>query len=79
MNARLAARLLRPERQRIHSDTPRALLDCFDRMDPTRSHELRPSVRFRNARQERRLFRTLLLCVGLTATLVGCFSAWVGA
>ena len=69
MNARLRARLCRQPAPAI---VP-FLLDAFDRCDPTRSREQKPSVRMREARQARRvvhvsLFTMLAVC-GLLAVL----------
>lgn len=69
MNARLRARLCRQPAPAI---VP-FLWDAFDRCDPTRSREQKPSVRMREARQARRvvhvsLFTMLAVC-GLLAAL----------
>ncbi|HEY1135854.1 MAG TPA: hypothetical protein VGE64_00025 [Xanthomonadaceae bacterium] len=69
MNARLRARLCRQPAPAI---VP-FLWDAFDRCDPTRSREQKPSVRMREARQARRvvhicLFTMLAVC-GLLALL----------
>lgn len=49
------------------------LIDAFDRCDPTRSREQKPSVRMREARHVRRLLRATLFAVlalaGLLAVL----------
>lgn len=49
------------------------LIDAFDRCDPTRSHEAKPSTRLREARHARRMFRAmfrvLLIGIALTALL----------
>lgn len=39
------------------------LIDSFDRCDPTRSRELKPSQRMREARHTRRLLRAFLFAV----------------
>ena len=71
MNAALFRNLLR--REPMPRTTVRALVDSFDRCDPTRSHEAKPSVRMREARHARRmlraLFRVLLAFIWLVALL----------
>lgn len=68
MNARLRARLYRQPAPAI---VP-FLWDAFDRCDPTRSREQKPSVRAREERHVRRLMRalafSLLAVAGLLAT-----------
>lgn len=69
MSPRLRARLYRQPAPAI---VP-FLWDAFDRCDPTRSREQKPSVRMREARHMRRLVRASLFCllavVGLLALL----------
>ena len=49
------------------------LIEAFDRCDPTRSHEAKPSDRLREARHTRRLlralFRVVLVCIALAVLL----------
>lgn len=71
MNAALFRNLLR--REPMPRTTVRALVDSFDRCDPTRSRESKPSERMREARYTRRvlraLFRVVLACIALAALL----------
>lgn len=49
------------------------VVDAFDRCDPTRSHESKPSARMREARYTRRMWRALfrfVLAVVLLAALL---------
>lgn len=46
------------------------LWDAFDRCDPTRSHESKPSVRAREDRQTRRVIRAVCFAVAGAAVLV---------
>lgn len=70
MNARLRARLYRQPAPAI---VP-FLWDAFDRCDPTRSREQKPSVRAREERHVRRVMRaflfSVLAVVGLLAALI---------
>lgn len=51
----------------------RRLIESIDHMDPTRSHESKPSARMREARYMRRMwratFRFALACIALAALL----------
>ena len=58
MNAALFRNLLR--REPMPRTTVRALVDSFDRCDPTRSRESKPSERMREARYTRRVLRSFL-------------------
>ena len=70
MNAALFRNVLR--RQPAPAIVPH-LIDAFDRCDPTRSREAKPSVRMRNAWHARRfwlaLFRALLAAAVLAVLL----------
>lgn len=39
------------------------IIDAFDRCDPTRSHEQKPSARLQTARRERRLVLSVTACL----------------
>lgn len=72
MNARTVRLLLRrPVRPAI---VP-FLLESIDHMDPTRSHESKPSVRIREARHARRLWRSLFFTAMACIALAALFSA----
>jgi hypothetical protein len=62
MNRYAAIRVLN-----IHSDAPRSLRESMDYMDPTRSHEAKPSQRMRAAAQERRAVRIAVACLAVVA------------
>lgn len=68
-NARLWMALRRPPPPAI---VP-FLLESIDHMDPTRSHESKPTARMREARYTRRMwrgfFRFVLACIALAALL----------
>ena len=66
MNARLLANVLRPrpEPKPAQSFVP-SMLDHFDRMEPTRSRELKPSQRLRIQRDTRRILRRTFACLAL--------------
>lgn len=66
MNARLRARLCRQPAPAIIP----FLWDAFDRCDPTRSREQKPSVRAREARHLRRIVRAVAFAVFATAGLL---------
>lgn len=66
MNARLRARLYRQPAPAI---VP-FLWDAFDRCDPTRSHEAKPSQRARNAHQIKRSMRYLALALAGVSGLI---------
>ena len=68
MNARLLANVLRPRPEpKPARSFVSSMLDHFDRMEPTRSRELKPSQRLRHRRDLRRILRTLLTSVALVA------------
>jgi hypothetical protein len=48
----------------------KSLLDSFDRCDPTRSNELRPSERMRAALLRRRMRAAIILCICAAAVAV---------
>lgn len=48
------------------------LLDAFDRCDPTRSHEAKPSERLRDRHMAR---RAMLACIIALAVIVAAFAA----
>ena len=51
------------------------LIDAFDRCDPTRSREQKPSVRMREARHVRRLLRAVMFaCLAIAGLLAVLFS-----
>lgn len=71
MIARLRARLCRPPAPAI---VP-FLWEAFDRCDPTRSREKKPSVRMREAWHVRRLLRAVMFaCLEFVALLAVLFS-----
>ena len=46
------------------------MVEIFDHMDPTRSHECKPSERLRQRYTMRRALRTFAKCIALAATLI---------
>lgn len=46
------------------------LVEAFDRCDPTRSHEAKPSERLRTQHQFRNAMRALALCTVIAAALL---------
>lgn len=71
MTPRLRARLYRQPAPAI---VP-FLWDAFDRCDPTRSREQKPSVRMREARHMRRAIRASMFCLlALTCLLASLIS-----
>lgn len=51
-----------------------AVVDAFDRCDPTRSHEAKPSDRLRSERHTRRALRALFRALLAVAVLVALLS-----